>query len=62
MKPFQRFFVTIFIFVGSFVGVGVALAWYRGETYHPPEDWLFIFVFISIGALARLLLQEPDRP
>ena len=61
MNPYRRLFVTIFIFFGSFVGVGVALAWYRGDTYDLPEDWLFIFGAFAIGALARLLLREPEK-
>ncbi|MBJ7527572.1 MAG: hypothetical protein JHD10_10105 [Sphingomonadaceae bacterium] len=62
MKTFRRLFVTIFIFFGSFVGVGMALAWYRGDTYDLPEDWLFIFGAFAIGALARRFLQKPERP
>lgn len=62
MNPFRRLFVTIFIFIGSFFGGGVALAWYRGDTYHAPEGWPFILVVCATVALARLLLQEPERP
>ena len=58
---FLRLVKTIFVFVASFVGAGVALALYRGENYNLPQQWPWLLVAVIAGASTRFFVDRRDK-